>query len=67
MTYPEYSKRLDYLKEKLNTGSVGSPQSIADRWGCSEKTVRNMINRLREDGLEIRYDRRLGKYFLSKY
>jgi len=66
MTYTEYSKRLAYLKEMISRGSVDSPHVIAEKWGCSEKTVRNMINPLREDGMNIQYHRGIGRYFLIR-
>ena len=66
MNYQTYTDRLHYLKELLFRGQVRSPREIAARWGCSERTIRNMINRLREKGLKIKYSRSCRKYFLEE-
>jgi len=66
MDYLTYADRLNYLKELLQKDCVASPKDLARRWQCSECTVRRMINRLRERGLTIKYNRSCKKYFLEK-
>ncbi|UTW62382.1 HTH domain-containing protein [bacterium SCSIO 12741] len=65
MNFRTYQYRLEYLKERLVKGQLSSPHDLADQFDCSEKTIRNMINRLREDGMDIEYDRSRRKYFVN--
>jgi len=65
MDYFRYSQRLKYLLELIDNGQVSSPQIIAERFCCSEKTIRNMINRLREMGHDIHYSRNMNKYVIK--
>lgn len=43
-----------------------SPKQIARQFSCNEKTVRSMINVLREQGNEIDYCRKTKKYTLKQ-
>jgi DeoR/GlpR family transcriptional regulator of sugar metabolism len=65
MDYITYSERLDYILDLIKKESLCSPKEIAERFQCSEKTVRNMINCLREKGFEIDYCKCNKKYFLK--
>jgi len=65
MDYKNYSKRLDYLKVLIAEGRLCSPQEAAVRFNCSERTVRKMINDLRQSGLNIKYSRKNFKYFIA--
>ncbi len=66
MDYITYSKRLDYLLELVEKGRLESPKAIASKFDCSEKTIRNMINCLREKGFEIVYCKNIKKYLIKK-
>ena len=66
MNYITYSRRLEYLLEMIEKGQVSSPKVVAEKFGCSEKTIRNMINCLREKGLKIGYFKYNKKYLLKK-
>lgn len=65
MDYLTYKKRLDYLLELISKGGVRSPKCIARRFDCTEKTIRNMINCLRDSGYNIKYCRSQGKYIID--
>ncbi len=65
MDYITYSERLDYLLDLIKNEKLFSPREVADKFDCSEKTVRNMINCLREKGFEIDYCKCSRKYFLK--
>ncbi len=58
--------RLDYLKELIENGRISSPKQICEKFDCCDKTARNMINRLRERGLDIEYSKCSKKYYLKK-
>jgi transposase len=65
MDYLTYQERIDYLNKLVQEGKATSPINSTKRWNCSEKTVRNMINRLRGRGIDIRYCRKQKKYFVN--
>ncbi|HAA14659.1 MAG TPA: hypothetical protein DCE41_24420 [Cytophagales bacterium] len=60
-----YIKRLDYLLELIQKGAVCSPHDLVETFQCSEKTIRKMINDLRDLGHSIEYSRVDKKYKLS--
>ncbi|UII23442.1 HTH domain-containing protein [Fulvivirga ligni] len=65
MDHFTYSKRLSYILELIEKRRLSSPKDLTDKFGCSERTVRKMINDLRRDGHSIRYSRKNFKYFLE--
>ncbi len=65
MDYITYSERLDYLLDLIKNEKLSSPREVADKFDCSEKTVRNMINCLLEKGFEIYNCKRNKKYYLK--
>ena len=65
MDYITYSKRLDYLFESIKKEKLESPQQLAEKFECSEKTIRNMVNVLRDNGAEIIYCKATKKYLLK--
>lgn len=66
MNYLMHTKRLDYLLEMIEKERISSPRQIAQKFDCCDKTARNMINELREEGHYIEYSRTLGKYIEKK-
>ncbi len=65
MDYLMYTERLNYLLHQIERGRVSSPNEMAEKYECSERTIRRMINQLRDSGHEIRYCRRRLKYYLN--
>lgn len=66
MDYKTYTQRSSYLLYMLEKGQVASPSDVAEKYDCSEKTVRRMINYLRDDGHDIKYSKHGRKYLLRK-
>jgi biotin operon repressor len=64
MNYLTYSERINYLFYLIKNERISSPKIIAEQFGCSEKTIRNMINHLRNKGFEIEYCKYNKKYLL---
>jgi predicted DNA-binding transcriptional regulator YafY len=62
MDYLSYSLRLENILEGIKKGNIDSPHQLADKYSCSEKTIRRMINHLRARGHDIEYCRRTRKY-----
>ena len=65
MDYLTYEKRLNYLEELIRKGRIDSPHSAARIFNCTEKTIRNMINTLRDKGCQVEYCRKSMKYFIN--
>jgi len=65
MDYHTYSQRLKYLLEFIKKGRLTSPYDLTERFECTEKTVRKMINDLRKEGYQIKYCRKRFKYFVD--
>ena len=65
MDYLAYFKRLEYLLELLEKGQITSSKTITKKFDCCDKTARNMINKLREQGIEINYCKSSNKYVIK--
>jgi DeoR/GlpR family transcriptional regulator of sugar metabolism len=66
MDYRSYEKRLDYIVELITKSRFRSVEATAKRFSCSTRTVKRMLNHLRERGHDIQYDRLEKKYFIKK-
>lgn len=65
MSYKEYSEKLSTIKYLVEKNSTGTPIELAQRLQISEKTVRRMINHLRQEGSNIKYCRITQSYILN--
>jgi biotin operon repressor len=66
MDYRSYEKRLEYVLELIIKNRFRSLEHIALRFGCSTRSVKRMLNHLRDKGYPIRYNRQQKKYFIEK-
>ena len=66
MDYRSYEKRLDYIVELITKNRFRTVEATAKRVGCSTRTVKRMLNHLRDRGHNIQYDRLEKKYFIIK-
>jgi DeoR/GlpR family transcriptional regulator of sugar metabolism len=66
MDYRSYEKRLDYILELITKNRFRSIDDVATRFSCSTRTVKRMLNHLRDRGHDIQYDRLEKKYFIKK-
>ena len=66
MDYRSYEKRLDYILEMIEKDRFRSIDDVASRFSCSTRTVKRMLNHLREKGHDIQYDWLQKKYFIKK-
>jgi DeoR/GlpR family transcriptional regulator of sugar metabolism len=66
MDYRSYEKRLDYILELINKNRFRSIEAAAARFGCSTRTIKRMLNHLRDKGHDIQYDRLQKKYIIIK-
>ena len=65
MDYYNYSRKLDYLKNLIERGKLNSPSQVSDKFECSERTIRRMIEHLKKTGCKIEYCRKTGRYKLN--
>ncbi|WP_429380301.1 helix-turn-helix domain-containing protein [Mucilaginibacter sp. UYCu711] len=65
MDYRSYEKRLDYILELIQKNRFRTIAAAAERFGCSTRTVKRMLDHLRDRGLDIRYDRLQKKYYIK--
>jgi len=63
MNYVEKKQRMDYLLELIEKGRCLSLSQIADKFECSERTVKRMIAQLRNQGYDIRYCHYSKKFY----
>jgi predicted DNA-binding transcriptional regulator YafY len=66
MDYLSYDKRLVYTLELLEKGRFGTLVAAAKRFDVSTRTIKRMLNNLRDKGYDIQYDKKLKKYFIKK-
>ncbi|GCD78996.1 hypothetical protein JCM30197_02430 [Schleiferia thermophila] len=57
-----YQERLDYLLLLVTQGNTGSPASLANRFGVFKRTIKRVIDVLRQKGYHISYSRKLESY-----
>jgi predicted DNA-binding transcriptional regulator YafY len=65
MDYITYTEKLNYLLEMIEKGRLTSLQQAAEKFDCSKRTIRRMINTLRKQGYPIKYNRVNKKYFIE--
>jgi biotin operon repressor len=63
--YKTYSQHLEYLKKLIIKGQLSSPKDLSEKFECNERTVRKMINDLRDSGMDIKYSRKKNEIFYS--
>jgi predicted DNA-binding transcriptional regulator YafY len=66
MDYLTYDKRLVYTLELIEKGRFGTLEAAAKRFDVSTRTIKRMLNNLRDKGHDIQYDKKLKKYFIKK-
>ena len=62
MKFIERKQKMEYLLEMIEKDRCISLKQIADKYECSERTVRRMITELKEEGHEINYSRASRKF-----
>lgn len=66
MDYRSYQKRLDYILELVQKNRFRSIEAVAKRFEVSTRTIKRMLNHLRDQGHHIQFDRQQKKYFIKK-
>ncbi len=65
-SFKSHKQNLQLILEMLDKGRLISRRQVARQFGCSEDSITNLINELREEGYSIHYSRSLQKYILHK-
>lgn len=65
MDYLTYAEKLNYLLEMIEKGQLFSLKQASEKFECSKRTIRRMINTLRKQGYPIKYNRVNKKYFIE--
>ena len=65
MTFQEYSEKLKTIKYLAEHKQTGTPQQLAKKLDVSERTVERMVQRLRDNGYPIKYNRLRCTYEVS--
>lgn len=65
MRFIERKKRVTYLLELIQKGRLLSIRSISDKFDCSDRTAKRLLDDLRDEGHPVEYDRQ-GKKFVIK-
>ena len=53
MDYLTYSERLNYLLEMIEKGQLLSLKQASEKFGCSESTIKRMLQTIRKQGHHI--------------
>ncbi|SKB40307.1 DeoR family transcriptional regulator [Daejeonella lutea] len=65
-SYRSHGQHLKVMLEMLEKGRFISRQQAARYFDCSEDTITNWLNELRDEGHEIHFSRSLQRYVLKK-
>jgi DeoR/GlpR family transcriptional regulator of sugar metabolism len=65
MDYVTKTKRLEYLLELIKKEQLTCSSQLANNFDCSSRTIRNLINILRQQGHNIKYCKTSKKYLIK--
>jgi len=63
MKFTERKQKLEYLLIMIEKGRCLSLEQVSEKFGCSKRTIRRMIEELKEDGYNIQYCRTNQKFY----
>lgn len=66
MTYQERKEKEKYLLYLIEHKRLCSLEKVANDFECSVRTIKRMIESLRNEDKNIRFCRKINKYFLEK-
>jgi transcriptional antiterminator len=66
MTFDEYEKKMATLRTLVEKASTGSPKDLAQLFNVSERTIRRMIQNLKQSELDVEFCRKRNSYILKK-
>lgn len=66
MTYPERKEKEKHLLYLIEQERLFNLENVAKDYNCSVRTVKRMLENLRNEGENIAYCRKNNKYILEK-
>ena len=66
MTYQERKEKEKHLLYLIEHKRLCSLEKVANDFECSVRTIKRMIESLRNEDKNIRFCRKINKYFLEK-
>jgi DeoR/GlpR family transcriptional regulator of sugar metabolism len=66
MTFDEYEKKMNALRTLVEKASTGSPKDLAELFNVSERTIRRMVQNLKQQELDIEFCRKRNSYLFKK-
>lgn len=62
MTFEEYERNINTLLKLISIEKTGSPKDLATLFNLSERTVRRMIQNLKQPDLDVQFCRKRNSY-----
>ena len=63
MDFLSYSRKIQILRELVKKKATGTPTALSKKLGVSERTVYRLLDCLKAEGFELKYDRHRQSYF----
>ena len=64
MSYRDFEKRRKHLLYMASKKMLISVEQAALKFDCHKRTVQRILDGLRDDGYDIRYDKNLGRFVI---
>lgn len=64
--FQKYQERLQFIQYLAERKSTGTSKILAQKLGVSVRTVKRMIKHLRDNDVDIRFDKTRQTYFIEK-
>lgn len=64
MSYRDFEQRRKHLLYMASKKMLISLDQAATRFGCHKRTVQRILDGLRDDGYDVRYDKDLGRFVI---
>lgn len=64
MDYITYYKQLQHIITLAGKQKTGTPKELACRFHISERTIKRMVNALKQQGVNIQYNRSSKTYII---
>ena len=66
MKYNEYTEKLEAIKNIIEHKHCATAQELAEKFGVSVRTIHRMLQQLRQNGLQVKFNRKRSCYEFKK-
>ena len=63
MAYENYCRKMESLKYKIKQENTGTAKELAEKLGISRRTLFNYLEKLRDEGSVIKFDKNRRSYY----